>query len=114
MSRECLECGMQLPVATTHCPKCDSQLNLQSDGSVMHVDIAHNRETAKRALAKLEEVLGSARAGNTESVRIVVGSGLIREEVLSQLSWLQRSQQILDFAYDGSNTGAILVSIRKR
>lgn len=112
--RECLECGMRVPWVITHCPKCDAQLDLQTDGSVMHIDIAHNRETIKLAMRKLEDMLARARAGNTQAVRVVVGSGLIREEALRQLSWLQRSEQILDFGYDETNTGAILISIRKR
>lgn len=113
LARECLECGMHVPTAATHCLKCDSQMDLQTDGSVLHIDIAHNRETIKIALEKLTHVLDEARAGNTAAVRVVVGSGLIREEVLTQLSWLLRSEQILGFGYDGTNTGAVLISIRK-
>ena len=104
---------MQVPSAATYCPKCDATLHLQSDGSVLHVDIAHHRETVRIALAKLEEVLAEARAAHTRAVRVAVGRGLIREEVLLQLSWLQRSGEILGFDHEAGNQGAILVAIRR-
>ena len=104
---------MQVSVASTHCPKCDADLHLQTDGSVLHVDIAHNHETIKVALEKLERILAEARSGHTRAVRVVVGHGMIREEVLLQLSWLQRAGEILVFDHEGSNTGAILITVRR-
>lgn len=112
-ARECLQCGMQVPVASTHCPKCDAVLHLQTDGSVLHVDIAHNHETIRVALQKLERILVEARAGHTRAVRVVVGRGFIREEVLLQLSWLQRSGEILAFDHEDGNAGAIMVTVRR-
>ncbi len=113
VSRECLDCGMQVSEAATHCPKCDAVLHLQSDGSVLHVDIAHQHETVRVALAKLEGILNEARAGHTRAVRVVVGRGLIRDEVLRQLHWLQHTGEIPGFDYEAGNTGAILVLIRR-
>ncbi|MDP1931397.1 MAG: hypothetical protein Q8L60_08070 [Gammaproteobacteria bacterium] len=104
---------MQLPVAADQCLKCDAVLHLQTDGSLLQVDIAHNHETIKVALEKLAGVLAEARSGHTRAVRLVVGRGLIREEVLLQLSWLQRSGEILSFNYESGNTGAILITIRR-
>ncbi|OGT71040.1 MAG: hypothetical protein A3H44_12340 [Gammaproteobacteria bacterium RIFCSPLOWO2_02_FULL_57_10] len=104
---------MQVPVASTHCPKCDAVLHLQTDGSVLHVDIAHNHETIRVALQKLERILVEARAGHTRAVRVVVGRGFIREEVLLQLSWLQRSGEILAFDHEDGNAGAIMVTVRR-
>lgn len=113
VTRECLECGMQVFAAATRCPKCDAVLHLQTDGSVLHIDIAHNHETIRIALKKLETALAEARSGHTRAVRVVVGRGLIREEVLLQLSWLQRAGEILAFDHENGNTGAVLVRIRR-
>lgn len=112
-ARECLHCGMQVAVASIHCPKCDAVLHLQTDGSVLHVDIAHNHETIRVALTKLDNILVEARAGHARAVRVVVGRGLIREEVLLQLGWLQRSGEIIAFHHEGGNAGAILVTLRR-
>ncbi len=111
--RECLDCGMQLPSAVSRCLKCDAVLDLQTDGSVLHVDIAHQHETVKVALSKLEMVLAQARSGHARGVRVVVGRGLIREEVLRQLSWLLHAGEILAFDHENGNTGAIMVSLRR-
>lgn len=104
---------MRVPLTAVRCLKCDAVLALQSDGSVLHVDIAHQHETIRIALGKLERVLAEARAGHARGVRIVVGRGLIREEVLHQLSWLRHSGEILGFDYEHGNTGAIMVLLRR-
>ena len=111
--KECLDCGMQMPAAVQRCLKCDAVLNLQTDGSVMHVDIAHHHETIRVALAALEGVLAQARSSYARGVRVVVGRGLIREEVLRQLSWLQHNGEILGFEHEGGNTGAIMITLRR-
>lgn len=113
-ARECLQCGMQVTATSVHCPKCDADLHLQTDGSVLHADIAHNHETIRVALEKLERVLTEARSGHARAVRVVVGRGLIREEVILQLSWLLRAGEILAFDHEGGNTGAILVTVRRQ
>jgi len=96
----------------THCPKCDSELALQTDGSVLHADIAHQRETIPVALHKLQQALDEARAGRARAVRLVVGRGLIRDEIHRQLSWLKHSGEVLDYGHDDGNTGAIVIRLR--
>lgn len=97
----------------THCPKCDSELALQSDGSVLHADIAHQRETIPVALRKLQQALDEARSGNARAIRLVVGRGLIRDEVQRQLSWLQHSGGVISYDHDEDNTGAIVIQLRQ-
>lgn len=121
MLRECLYCGMPAQVPRLNpddlppsriCLKCDSDLYSQSDGSVLTRDIAHQQESVKQALAKLGTSLIEAWEGYACSLRLVVGGGLIRREVLGQLAWLQSQGAILDYSEDSPNRGAILVRIR--
>lgn len=113
MLRACLDCGMHLAATMLQCPKCDADLYSQTDDSVLHRDIAHQHETLAIAMQKMSQVLAEGRAGHARAVRLVVGRGLIREEVMRQLSWLRMSGEILDFDHDEGNTGAILVTLRK-
>lgn len=112
MPRACLNCGMHLAAATRQCPKCDADLGSQTDGSVLYRDIAHQHETLAIAMQKMTQVLEEGRAGHARAVRLVVGRGLIREEVMRQLSWLSMSGDILDFDHDEGNSGAIMVTLR--
>jgi DNA-nicking Smr family endonuclease len=96
------------------CPKCDGELDAQSDGTVLHGDIAHQRETLPIAMQKLAEILAEGRAGHALGVRLVVGRGLIRDEAMRQLSWLAMRGEILEFDHDAGNTGAIFVTLRRR
>jgi hypothetical protein len=112
--RACLACGMEVGGDLKYCPKCDANLALQTDGSTIHLDIAHQHETIPQALDKLTRVLDEARGGNTQAIRLVVGRGLIREEINQQLQWLKHAGEILNFAYDNGNTGAILIQVRRQ
>jgi hypothetical protein len=114
MSRDCLNCGMRLSASMGVCPKCDAIPDLQTDGSVLHHDIAHQHETVAIALQKMARVLEEGRMGYACAVRLVVGRGLIRDEVMRQLSWLAMRGEILEFDHDAGNTGAILVTLRRQ
>lgn len=104
---------MSVGGSLTHCPKCDSDLAAQTDGSVLHADIAHQRETIPVALQKLQQALDEARSGHASAIRLVVGRGLIRDELHRQLSWLKHSGEILDYDHDDGNTGAIVIQLRR-
>ncbi len=113
MAAQCLDCGMRVTAGVLTCPKCDALLDEQTDGSVLHRDIAHQHETVAQAMAKLEHALQDCRHSHACGVRLAVGRGVIREEVMRQLSWLALSGEILDFDHDEGNTGAILVTLRR-
>jgi len=113
MAGECLQCGMLTVAGLLECPKCDAVLGEQTDGSVLHRDIAHQHETVAQAMHKLEQALLDCRQSHACAVRLAVGRGLIREEVMRQLSWLAMSGEILGFDHDAGNTGAILVTLRR-
>jgi len=119
--RECLNCGMQLAQSSIDlenlppalsCPKCDENVYLQTDGSCLTRDIAHNRETIERALDKLDECLVAAWSAYAAEVRVIVGGGRIREQILGQLQYYRDQGRVIDYSEDSPNYGAILIRIR--
>jgi len=112
-SQICLNCGMRVDAQARLCPKCDNHLDEQTDGSTVTVDIAHNGERVHEAVKKLRSRLKEARAGVTQNIRFVVGSGLIREEALSMLADMQRRGVIIDQRVEPGNAGAILVKLKR-
>ncbi|MEY3666729.1 MAG: hypothetical protein RL572_269 [Pseudomonadota bacterium] len=113
MAAECLHCGMPIAAGALECPKCDAVLHEQTDGSVLHRDIAHQHETVAQAMHKLTLALQDCRSSHACGVRLAVGRGVIREEVIRQLSWWVKSGDILHFDHDHGNTGAIMVTLRR-
>jgi len=120
-ARECLHCGMfadavrvtleQIP-PRIHCSKCDASLYLQHDGSCLTRDIAHQHETVIKALAKLDQLLTDGWRGYWQSLRIIVGGGLIREQVLGQLHYYQGQGLLRSYREESPNRGAIVVQLR--
>ena len=95
-----------------HCPKCDNALNTQHDGSTITVDIAHQGERVHEALAKMQREIDAARAGVAMHLRLVVGSGLIRNEVLLALRDSEFRGDIKSFEAEPHNAGAVLVRLK--
>ncbi len=108
----CLDCGMSFSENTRYCPKCDNALDLQHDGSTSTVDIAHDGERVKEALRKMEREVDLARKGVATCLRLVVGSGLIRDEVILALRDLEFRGDVKGFDLDPNNTGAVLVTLK--
>ncbi len=120
-SRHCLHCGMPAPTLRLHmdmlppvlaCRKCDENLYQQHDGSNLTGDIAHHHETVGRALQKLDALLLEGWDGYYQHLRLIVGGGLIREQVLGQLHFYQRQHRLSAFREDSPNKGAIVVRLR--
>lgn len=112
MQLRCLNCGMSLDVGVQYCPKCDNDLARQHDGSTVTVDIAHSGETVREALQKLESELNYTRKTTAKNIRLVVGSGLIRNEVLLTLGDMKFRGDVKDFDLESANAGAILVALK--
>lgn len=121
MQRSCLFCGMpvQAPRLQLHdippslyCPKCDNDLFRQHDGRCLTRDIAHSHETIERALAKLDALLLEGWQGYWLSLRLIVGGGRIREQVLGQLHHYQLQGRLRSYREDSPNRGAIVVTLR--
>lgn len=113
MIRECLDCGMSIGGRIKYCPKCDADLMAQTDGSVLTVDIAHHGERVHEAMRKLDGIIAEAKHGYTHSIRLIVGRGLIRDEVQACLAGWQRSRKIRDFGFDNGNEGVIAIILRR-
>lgn len=103
---------MSVEESTSHCPKCDNALGLQHDGSTVTVDIAHQGERVSEALQKMQNEIDMARKGVAQSIRLIVGSGLIREEVLLVLRDLEYRGDIISFESEIANAGAVLVRLK--
>lgn len=112
MSSFCERLALETLPPSLLCIKCDENLYLQNDGSCLTGDIAHQHETCARALQKLDALLLAGWEGYYRNVRIVVGGGLIREQVLGQLHYYQGQRRLLSFREESPNKGAILVSLR--
>jgi hypothetical protein len=95
-----------------YCPKCDNVLNLQHDGSTITVDIAHQGERVSEALRKMQSEIDLARKGVAMCIRLVVGSGLIRDEVLLALRDLKFRGDVKDFDLEPANVGAVLIRLK--
>lgn len=109
---DCLECGMIVSFGMVHCPKCDNRLDLQHDGSTVTVDIAHQRETVREALLKLKRHMNETRDTNAQNLRVIVGSGRIREEILGLLYDLKTREVIVDFLQEAPNFGAVVIKLK--
>ena len=112
MQQICLDCGMSVSETMPYCPKCDNALNLQHDGSTVTVDIAHQGERVSEALQKMQSEIDLARKGVAKCIRLVVGSGLIRDEVLLELRDLSFRGDILGFEPESFNAGAVMVRLK--
>ncbi|MFT5843778.1 MAG: hypothetical protein ACI80L_002579 [Pseudohongiellaceae bacterium] len=112
MQQICLDCGMSVDEAMLYCPKCDNALNLQHDGSTVTVDIAHQGERVSEALQKMQSEIDLARKGVAKCIRLVVGSGLIRDEVLLVLRDLRFRGDIMGFEPEAFNAGAVIVRLK--
>ena len=110
--RHCLDCGMTISIAELYCPKCDAVISKQSDGTTVTYDIAHQGEYVRHARMKLQEVMDELRSSPTGNLRLIVGNGLIKEEVYHFLADLEFRKEILDFKQDGRNKGSILVRLK--
>ena len=105
----CQFCGMSLFNTSKTCPKCDSDIEDQYHSTTLTVDVAHNKETVKQAIEKLYQVIETNQIMKHRQIRIIVGSKMIREEVIIELEALKRGKAIFDFGLDGKNSGALLI-----
>jgi hypothetical protein len=103
---------MQVPGDIRRCPKCDNQLDRQTDGSTVTIDIAHHGERVSDALRKLERDIKEAKKGVAANLRLIVGSGAIRDAVLARLMDYESRGVIITHRLEGENAGAILVVLK--
>lgn len=120
IKRQCLVCGLEHRLVAPSlldrveepvCIKCDSPLFSLGDGSQLTVDIAHQHETVKQALAKFEQTLERVwQTTYASDLRLVVGGGLIRDAVLAELHFRKSQGTVTDFIEE--NRGAVQIRLR--
>jgi hypothetical protein len=82
-----------------------------SDGSTITGDIAHHRETVVQAVEKFELTLNRVwKQTHAQTLRLIVGGGLIRDAVLAELYFKKSRGTVLDFSEE--NRGALIIRIR--
>ena len=109
----CQFCGMSLFNTSETCPKCDSVIENQFQPATLTIDVAHNKETVEQALVKLHRVFKKNKVMKYRQIRVIVGSKIIRSEVIKELEILKREKTIFDFKTDGKNSGALLVRMER-
>lgn len=112
MQRDCLNCGMGLDASMVQCPKCDNDLMGQHNGSTATVDIAHSGERLREALEKMEREIRFAKNGEVQNLRLVVGTGMIRDEVMLVLRDFEFRGDIKNFALESPNQGSVLIRLK--
>lgn len=111
--RECLQCGFIVDdPAITACPKCDALLGKQTDGSIRTIDIAHDQETVAEAVAKLQMAVNRHGKGLTQSLRVIVGSRIIRDEIVSSLNQMRARGLIKSYQPENGNRGAYILMLK--
>lgn len=108
--KQCPECGMVIDITLTTCPKCDFNLRLINRDKTIMVDIAHHHETVEQAIEKLNDFITKAKDENYGHLKIIVGNGLIREEIKRLLPYYQEIGKISGYTTDGFNRGAFNLS----
>ena len=96
------------------CPKCDSNMEDQYHPTTLTVDVAHNKETVKQAIDKLYQVIERNQIMKHRQIRIIVGSKIIRKEVMNELEALKREKQYLILNGWKKNSGALLIRMKLR
>lgn len=103
---------MEVSAHERRCPKCDNRIDLQTDGSTVTIDIAHNGERVRDALSKLKSAIKQTRSGVAQNLRVIVGTGVIREEAMTELIAMEHRKTIKTFDLEGNNSGAILIRLK--
>ena len=112
--RVCLNCTFRIADDDVRvCPKCDAELGAQTDGSVATVDIAHHQETSEEAMTKLRATVTEHRRQPTRQLRVIVGTGRIRDLAQSTLVTLQNQGLIRSAALENPHRGSILVRLKR-
>ncbi len=95
------------------CPKCDSPLQRQTDGSTTTLDIAHGRQKTNEAIEQLRSAIEKHQRRPTQFLRVIVGGDRIRQATLTELQAMQSQGTILQFGQDDRNRGALIIVLKR-
>ena len=113
VQRRCLNCDFPVNESDKVCPKCDSQLVLQTDGSTTTLDIAHGRQRIDDAMEQLRSAVAQHQRNPTQFLRIIVGSDRIRQAALNELHAMESRGTIVQYGYDDRNRGALIIVLKR-
>ncbi len=113
MRRCCLQCGFSVTESDKVCPKCDSPLQRQTDGSTTTLDIAHGRQKINEAIEQLRSAIEKHQRRPTQFLRVIVGGDRIRQATLTELQAMQSQGTILQFGQDDRNRGALIIVLKR-
>ena len=113
VQRNCLKCGFPVAVSDRVCPKCDSQIALQTDGSTTTIDIAHGKQKVNEAIEQLRSTIEKHQQGTTQFLRFIVGGDRIRLAAINELRNMQSRGAIVRYGSDDRNRGALIVVLKR-
>ena len=113
MRRNCLTCGFPVAASDRFCPKCDSQIALQTDGSTTTIDIAHGKQRVNEAMEQLRSTIEKHQQGTTQFLRVIVGGDRIRLAAMNELRGMQSRGAIVQYGHDDRNRGALIVVLKR-
>jgi len=111
--RSCLKCGFPVTESDRVCPKCDSQLVHQTDGSTVTLDIAHGKQRIHEAIEQLRSAVTQHQRSTTQFLRVIVGRDRIRDAALLELQTMQSQGTIFKFGQDDRNRGALIIVLKR-
>jgi hypothetical protein len=111
--RYCLKCGFPVNESDRVCPKCDSKLARQTDGSTTTLDIAHGKQRISEAIEQLRSAVAQYQRSPTQFLRVIVGGDRIRQAALNELQSMQTSGMIVQFGHDDRNRGALIIVLKR-
>ena len=111
-TKTCLSCGRRVEARSLYWPKCDNRLDKQTDGSTVTIDIAHQGEKVWEALRKLDLEVHTVKNGIAANLRVIVGSGAIRDAALARLMDYEIRKVIIAHEIASDNAGAIIVHLK--
>jgi hypothetical protein len=111
--RRCLECSFPVAESDKICPKCDSLLALQTDGSTTTIDIAHKNQRIHQAIEQLRSSIEFHHRTATQFLRVIVGGDRIRKAAIAELQEMQSRGIVVQFGQDDKNRGALIVLLKR-
>jgi len=100
---------MQFSENQPNCPKCDYGRYDQNQNQRLTKDIAHNMQTVHQATQECYDALAKAKREKYGELRLVVGGGLINQEIGRVLEAEKWKNQLKSFEYEKFNNGAYLI-----
>ena len=113
MARRCLNCGFAVAEADRVCPKCDSQIAGQTDGSTATIDIAHSKQRIHEAIEQLRAAVATHESMSTQFLRVIVGGDRIHRAAVAELQQMRSRGVILQFGHEDKNRGALIIVLKR-